>query len=328
MVTGSRRAARRAVAVACARTGPSIASKPADPTSYTVARFQFIDTPIGVTLVCPFDGSGYMACSSPMTYRGLRRRAHVLGDRVGGTLVLLGGDRPLAAIDRDHLPSQWTDLRPPPLEDRLPTAQARGLWDRERFPWIDLRARLDQAERHGRYWNGSRFIARRAGVSPREVVSAVAVAPQHGVGGSTRSGFRLETAGTRSMSKRRTGSATPRVREIRRTRTLRSTPARRGGDHIAAVESVDVTHRSIHLPREGRGVRFRCHLKRSHPVACASPVSYRDLRVGVHTFTVPPSTSLATFRSVATHGESSRLCGCVSAATSRPRHCSTRAWRL
>jgi hypothetical protein len=277
-----------AVDVAYAGVGPSLASKPDEAARVTVARFSLLDAHIGAMLACPFDGFGYMACSSPMTYRSLTVGEHTFSATASSERSSnwggIGREPPLIRITSPrngwiYGHRSWSTG----CERRQPgicgtATESRGLAS------VRISIRRNAT---GRYWSGSRFDARtqvylRARLSPRRR------------GGSPRRRDWFYPIGLPS----RDGTYTL---DVRADDTHRNAALPR--DRANSLFTIDARpptpvitsrprNRSTSLTAEftfranERGTRFRCHLDLSPSLACARHISYRGLGVGVHTFTV------------------------------------------
>ncbi len=283
-----------AVDAAHAGTGASLASKPPDPTRSTVARFSFLDAHIGVTLVCSLDGSGYEACSSPTTYRGLATGEHTFSVKTKNSV-----GRTIASMSYS-----WTiDRKAPSI--KITSPRTGRIYGRRRWSTGCERRRVGvcgtatnsrelasvrvslKRNATGRYWNGRRFNARKA------VYLRARLSRRRRGGSAIRRGW-FYAIGVPS----RDGKYTLRVRaKDKFGNTAR--PRERANSHftidtrpptsvITSRPSNPSTSRGARFTFRAKeqGVRFRCHLNRGPALACGSPISYHNLGLGVHTFTV------------------------------------------
>jgi hypothetical protein len=277
-----------AVEFAYASVGPSLASKSADPARVTEARFSFPDAHIGAMLACPFDGFGYMACSSPPTYGSLTAGGHTF-----------------SATGSAERSSNWggNGREPPSIKITSPRngwIYGRRLWSTgcgRRQPGVCGTATESRGlasvrisirrNATGRYWSGTRFNARtqvylRASLSARRRRGP----PRrrewfYAIGLPSRDG--TYTLVVRADDTRR-NAALPRDR----ANSLFTVDARPPTPVITSRPRNRSTSRSAQFSFRAneQGTRFRCHLDLSPSLACASHISYRGLGVGVHTFTV------------------------------------------
>jgi hypothetical protein len=230
---------------------PTIADKPADPTNRTTATFRFASASAGgVTYQCSLDGAAMSACSSPATYDGLAAGSHTFQVRArrGSTGT---------SATASHT---WTvDTTPPPAPQI--TGKPASL-SNDPEPAFAFAA----AE------SGVTFQCRLDGAAPSACTSPLTVTPS-AQGTHTFRVAAVDAAGNASAATAyswRLDSVVPPAPR------LTSTPARLTRASSAGFAFDDAE----------AGVAFECRRDSASWSPCTSPVAYRLLSAGLHTFAV------------------------------------------